>query len=135
MWSRNQRIAMTTSLAVRMDYQISASDSLFGRYTDYDSSLFRPGIGELAGNVFPYSGRNLIVQETHIFSPALLNIFKFGYNRANVFNSWENTPTSLANELGIKINQVPEEYGLPGVGLSGGWYVGGGTGHQPGWHR
>ena len=66
----------------RMDYQISASDSLFGRYTDYDSSLFRPGIGELAGNVFPYSGRNLIVQETHIFSPTLLNIFKFGYNRA-----------------------------------------------------
>ena len=116
----------------RIDYQISASDSLFGRYTDYDSNLFRPGIGELAGNVFPYSGRNLIVQETHIFSPRLLNIFKFGYNRANVFNSWENTPTSIANELGIKINQVPEEYGLPGVGLSGGWYVGGGTGINQG---
>ena len=29
----------------RIDYQISASDSLFGRYTDYDSNLFRPGIG------------------------------------------------------------------------------------------
>ncbi len=116
----------------RIDHQISASDSLFGRYTDYDSNLFRPGIGELAGNVFPYSGRNLIVQETHIFSPLLLNIFKFGYNRANVFNSWEITPTSIANELGIKINQVPEEYGLPSVGLSGGWYVGGGTGINQG---
>ena len=56
---------------------------------------------------FPYSGRNAVIQHTHIFSPRLLNIFKFGYNRANVFNSsWEITDTSLANEIGLKINQV-----------------------------
>jgi outer membrane receptor protein involved in Fe transport len=116
----------------RIDYQMSASDSLFGRYTDYDSNLFRPGIGPLSGNVFPYSGRNVVVQHTHIFGPRVLNIFKFGYNRANVFNSWENTPTSIANEIGIEIDQVPEEYGLPAVGLSGGWYVGGGTGINQG---
>ena len=65
-------------------------------------------------------------------SPRPLNVFKFGYNRANVFNSWEITPTSIANEIGIKINQVPEEYGLPGVGVTGGWYVGGGTGINQG---
>ena len=123
---------MTINSGIRLDGQLSASDSLFGRYTNYESDLFRPGIGPLAGNVFPYSGRNVVVQETHIFSPALLNTFKFGYNRANVFNSWEITPTSLANEIGLKINQVPEEYGLPSVALSGGWYVGGGTGINQG---
>lgn len=116
----------------RVDYQISPSDSIFGRYTNYESTLFRPGIGPLSGNVFPYEGRNVVVQHTHIFSPRWLNVFKFGYNRAVVFNSWEITPTSLANELGLKINQVPEEYGLPGVGLSGGFYVGGGTGINQG---
>ena len=134
---RNYVVTRSTSrdddqFGIRLDGQLSASDSLFGRYTNYESELFRPGIGPLSGNVFPYSGRNVVVQETHIFSPALLNTFKFGYNRANVFNSWEITPTSLANEIGLKINQVPEEYGLPGVALSGGWYVGGGTGINQG---
>ncbi len=116
----------------RADYQISTSDSVFGRYTNYESTLFRPGIGPLAGNVFPYKGRNVVAQHTHIFSPRVLNVFKFGYNRAVVFNSWEITSTSLANELGLKIPQVPEEYGLPAVGLSGGFYVGGGTGINQG---
>lgn len=116
----------------RMDWQAGANDSVFGRYTNYDSNLYRPGIGELAGNVFPYAGRNVVVQHTHLFSAALLNVVKFGYNRANVFNSWEITPTSLADEIGLRIRQVPEEYGLPSVGLSGGWYVGGGTGINQG---
>lgn len=116
----------------RIDYQVSAADAVFFRFTDYASSLYRPGIGVLAGSVFPYDGRNLVAQHTHIFSPSLLNVFKFGYNRANVLNTWEPTATSLANEIGIKINQVPEEYGLPGVALSGGYYVGGGAGINQG---
>ena len=92
-------------------------------------------MGVLAGNVFPYGGRNVVIQYTHVFTPALLNVFKFGYNRANVFNSWEITPTSIANEIGIKINQVPEEYGLPGVGVDG-WLVRGRRHrHQPGRNR
>jgi outer membrane receptor protein involved in Fe transport len=117
---------------LRMDYRISNNDTLFGRYTDFQSDLYRPGVGVLSGNVFPYSGRNVVFQETHIFSPQVLNVFKFGYNRARVFNSWEITPTSLANEIGLKIRQVPEEYGLPSAGVTGGFYVGGGTGINQG---
>ena len=118
--------------SIRVDYQISAADTLFGRYTDFSSSLYKPGIGVLAGNVFPYAGRNTVVQETHIFSPRLLNVFKFGYNWDSVFNTWEPAPTSLADAIGLKIDQVPAEYGLPGVSTSGGYYVGGGTGINQG---
>ncbi len=117
---------------IRMDYQLSAKDTLFGRYTDYDSNLFRPGTGVLSGSVFPYSGRNVVVQHTRVITPSVLNVFKFGYNWAKVFNSWEVTPTSLANEIGLKIKQVPEEYGLPAPSLSGGYYVGGGAGINQG---
>ena len=117
---------------IRADYQISASDTLFGRYTDFNSSLYHPGIGVLAGNLYPYAGRNMVAQETHVFSPRLLNVFKFGYNWDSVFNTWEPAPTSLANAIGLKINQAPAEYGLPGVGVSGGYYVGGGTGINQG---
>jgi hypothetical protein len=134
---RNHVVTKSTNrdddqFGVRLDWLLGKSDTLFGRYTDYDSTLYRPGVGVLAGNVFPYGGRNVVIQHTHVFTPVLLNVFKFGYNRANVFNSWEITPTSIANEIGIKINQVPEEYGLPGVGVTGGWYVGGGTGINQG---
>lgn len=117
---------------IRIDYQMSASDSIFGRYTDFNSDLHQPGIGVLAGSVFPYDGLNAVIQETHIFSPRVLNVFNVAYNRSHVFNSWENTPTSVANELGIKIKQTPPEYGLPTVGVSGGYYVGGGAGINQG---
>ncbi|MBI3679648.1 MAG: TonB-dependent receptor [Acidobacteria bacterium] len=117
---------------IRGDYQASPKDSIFGRYTDFDSTLYRPGVGVLAGNVFPYAGRNVVVQHTRILSPKLLNVFKFGYNRARVYNTWEITPASIANEIGLKIRQVPEEYGLPGVSLTGGYYAGGGTGINQG---
>lgn len=117
---------------IRVDYQISESDSVFGRYTNYDSTLYQPGIGVLAGNNFPYGGQNAVIQETHIFSPRLLNVFNIAYNRSRVFNSWENTPTSIANALGINLRQTPPEYGLPAVSVSGGYYVGGGTGINQG---
>ncbi|MBM3728742.1 MAG: TonB-dependent receptor [Acidobacteria bacterium] len=134
---RNHVVTKTTNrdddqYGIRADYQISSSDSVFGRVTNYESTLFRPGIGPLAGNVFPYQGRNMVAQHTHIFTPQVLNVVKFGFNRAVVFNSWEITPTSLANDLGLKIRQVPEEYGLPAVGLAGGFYAGGGTGINQG---
>jgi outer membrane receptor protein involved in Fe transport len=117
---------------IRLDHQISARDSIFGRYTDYDSSLFRPGLIPLGGSVFPYAGRNTVFQHSHIFNPRVLNVFKFGYSWTRVFNSWEIAPTSIANEIGIKIKQVPEEYGMPGVGLAGGYSVGGGSGINQG---
>ena len=69
--------------------------------------------------------------DSHLQS-APADVFKFGYNRANVFNSWEVTPTSLANAIGLHINQVPAEYGLPGASVTGGYYVGGGTGINQG---
>lgn len=116
----------------RLDYTLSERDSFFGRVTSYDSSLFRPGTTPLSGSIFPYGGQNVVVQHTHLFSARLLNNIKFGYNYANVFNSWEPTPTSVANEIGLRINQVPAEYGLPSVGLSGGYSVGGGAGINQG---
>ena len=44
----------------------------------------------------------------------------------------ENHAKRIADELGIKIKQVPEEYGMPGVGLTGGYYVAAGNGINQG---
>ena len=117
---------------IRIDYQISTADSVFGRFTDFDSSLYQPGVGVLSGSDFPYGGKNAVIQEIHIFNPRVLNVFNVAYNRSNVFNTWEHTPTSLANAIGIHLNQTSAEYGLPTVGLSGGYYAGGGAGINQG---
>jgi len=116
----------------RIDHQISSKDSVFGRYTDFASSLFNPGLIPLGGSQYPYEGRNLVVQHSRVLTPRMLNVFKFGYTWTRVFNSWEIAPTSIANEVGIKIKQVPEEYGMPGVGLTGGYYVAAGNGINQG---
>jgi hypothetical protein len=69
------------SFMVRMDHQYSDSDSIFGRYTFMDSSL------DLADQLIQNSvtnGRNqyLTLGEDHIFSPRVLNTFRFGFNRS-----------------------------------------------------
>ncbi len=116
----------------RLDYNISSRDTLFGRYIFFNSTLLRPGIAPLFGNVFPYAGQNFVLEETHLFSPTFLNAFKFGFNRGRVFNSWQNTSTSIVAELGIKnLQQVPAEFGLPNFGVTG--FAGlGGTGINQG---
>jgi len=116
----------------RTDFNLSAKDTLFGRYIYYNSSLLQPGIAPLYGNVFPYGGQNFALEETHIFSPTLLNVFKVGFNRSRVFHSWQNTPSSVDSALGIKnLTQVPAEFGLPTFSISG--YSGlGGTGVNQG---
>jgi hypothetical protein len=114
-------------LGARIDFRLSDKDSVFWRYTDFNSDLFRPGIGELSGHLFPYAGRTTLGQWTRIVNPNVVNTFKFSYTQSDVYHTWEITETSLANEIGLSIKQVPEEYGLPSVRVTGGWYVGGGV--------
>ena len=69
------------SFTGRIDHQISEKDSLFGRYTFLQSSL------DLADQLIQNSlttGRNqyLTLGEDHIFSPRVLNTFRFGFNRS-----------------------------------------------------
>jgi hypothetical protein len=71
----------------RMDYRISESDQIFGRYTQVGSTRFSPpkmpglacGCGYSAGNTFSYSKLGSL-GETHIFTPTTLNEFRIGFN-------------------------------------------------------
>jgi hypothetical protein len=71
----------------RMDYRISESDQIFGRYTQLGSTRFSPpkmpglacGCSYSAGNTFSYSKLGSL-GETHIFTPNTLNEFRIGFN-------------------------------------------------------
>jgi hypothetical protein len=95
-----------------------ANDKVSARFFFSNSESFLPfgagGLQESLGATlatsiiasdldFPYdlpiAARFLSVNETHLFSPALVNDFRFGYVRIN--NSLENVPPVTAADLGI----------------------------------
>src|SRR6185369_247694 len=65
----------------RADHTISSKDTLFARYTFDDSSSTQQN--EVIQDSIT-SGRNQFVTigENHIFSPTVLNTFRFGFNRS-----------------------------------------------------
>ncbi len=69
----------------RIDYTISSSDSLFGRYVN-DNANVLDGTRDALG-IFPETGitRNqyLTIAENHIVSPTMVNVVRFGLVRTN----------------------------------------------------
>jgi hypothetical protein len=67
---------------VRVDHRFSMTDSLFGSYQFDKASLTLP---DTLNNIFvsnDTSRQFVTIQETHIFTPQLLNSVRFGFNRS-----------------------------------------------------
>jgi hypothetical protein len=84
----------------RLDHVFSEKDSLAGVYTVDDSADVTP----TSTNLYSTDKESLREQvvsldETHVFSPTLLNTFRFGYSRASYFYTGEPTPNSPAASI------------------------------------
>ena len=77
-------------------------DRLYGRYIYNDDFLFSPA-GNLAnwGIDQTFHRQGVVVSETHLFSPTLVNNFQFSFNR--VFSYIVQTPDFLWSDLGANI--------------------------------
>ncbi len=88
---------------VRLDHILSAKDSLNGVYTIDDSADFTP----TSTNLYSADAESLreqvaSIEETHIFSPSLVNTARIGFSRAGYFFTGEPTPgTPAASETGF----------------------------------
>jgi len=87
--------------SVRLDYNISDKDRLFGRYNINDS-LTTDTLGLNEGQVSPQALRTQLgkIDETHTFSPTLLNEFSVALNRF-YSDTNSNTPKPLAGFAGF----------------------------------
>jgi hypothetical protein len=81
-----QQVATENFFTTRVDHKISEKDALFGTYM-YDNTTFTSPdnlddvlIGSLTKR------QALILEENHIFSPRLVNSFRFGINQERVDN-------------------------------------------------
>jgi Carboxypeptidase regulatory-like domain len=82
---------------VRLDYVFSAKDSGDAIYTMDDSyANTATPLDPFSTDLMSLREQVLSLQETHVFSPALLNTIRFGYSRAGYFFTGEPTPGTPA---------------------------------------
>ncbi len=85
---------------VRLDQVFSEKDTLNGVYTIDDSTDFTPtSTNSYSADAETLREQVASVQETHVFSPSLINTFRLGYTRAAYFFTGEPTPGSPAASL------------------------------------
>ena len=92
----------------RVDRNFSARDTLTGVYTVDDSDDVTP----TAANLYSTDLESLreqvaSLEETHVFSPRLLNVARFGYSRAAYFYTGEPTPGTPAASVGGFVTGKP----------------------------
>jgi hypothetical protein len=80
----------------RLDHVFSAKDSLGAVYTVDDSADNSPTINPYSTDLESLREQVASLEETHVFSPTLLNTARFGYSRASYFYTGEPTPNTPA---------------------------------------
>ncbi len=87
----------------RLDHTFSPNDLLSAIYTMDDGSDFTPTTANpYSTDILTLREQVLSLEETHIFSPSLLNLARVGYSRAGYFFTGEPTPgTPAANVPGF----------------------------------
>jgi hypothetical protein len=85
---------------VRLDHNFSAKDTLSAIYTVDDSADFTPtSTNAYSTDVESLREQVVSLEETHIFSPTLLNTARAGYSRAGYYFTGEPTPGTPAAGL------------------------------------
>ncbi len=80
---------------LRLDRNFATRDFLTGAYTIDDSSDVTPTAANLLSTDIESLREQVVsLEETHVFSPALLNVARVGYSRAAYFYTGEPTPGS-----------------------------------------
>jgi hypothetical protein len=110
-----------TKFDARLDHNLSANDTIFGRFSYDDAVSYVPG--GFAGGFAEASAfgsnqgiinhaRNVAIGETHVFSPSTVNQASFGYNRIFDYITSQGTGSCASAKLGI----IGANLGCSGLG-------------------
>jgi len=111
---------------VRIDYNLSPKDSLFGRLSYENQPTLTPGPfnSYLDGGGFASGNQDntywsVAISETHLFKPTLINEFRFGYNHINSHRLPPYAYTNVSGQLGlIGVPYQPGIGGLPSISFT-----------------
>jgi len=124
---------------VRIDHKISEKDAAFGRFSYEDQPSFIPAPfnnaldgGGFFDGIEDNSYRSLALSETHMFSPTLVNEFRFGYNRINAHRFQLNFNKDISGQLQFPgVPFTPINGGLPNISFGDGTVTIGSSGFLP----
>ena len=91
----------------RLDRIFSQSDSFSTVYTVDDSADNTPTSNPFSTDIESLREQVLSLQETHIFSPSVLNITRFGFSRASYFYTGEPTPNTPGSSVPTFVSGRP----------------------------
>ncbi len=110
-----QNQAATTSdsykVAVRVDQRIGDKDTIWGRYSRYTSTDASAGNTFIFSNLLGFgatsqgTGQQATLQEIHLFSPTVVNEFRFGFGRSTAGFPIV-TPYALGPRIQFSSNEV-----------------------------
>ena len=116
----------TDHVDLRVDHVFGKASLLTARYSFNDRRLFEPfsGPGFAAvpgfGTNVPRRAQNLMVSETLVMSPALVNDVRVAFNRVSIGVFHENMGTSLNRDVGLpELSSNPRDFGLSFITVSG----------------
>jgi hypothetical protein len=85
---------------VRLDHNISTRDSLAAAYTIDDGDDFTATISDpYSSDILKLREQVFSLEETHTFSPSILNVARIGYSRAGYFFTGQPTPGTPAERV------------------------------------
>src|SRR6266404_7824619 len=111
----------------RIDHSFRESDKLSGRY-EFDrftkAAVFNPmRLVSYTDATFSIIAQNFLAHETHVFSPRLINDFRFSYSR-EVSHRGPGANAVDAIAFGVAIPFQPSPAAIQGVGVQGGFSFG-----------
>jgi hypothetical protein len=118
----------------RVDFNISPRDLLFGTVARLESQSGNDSITPgLFGIFIALQGTNISVAETHVFNANVVNVFKVGYNRSNLFRSQQGQgAVDYAQQYGLaNVNPLPSQWTPPAINLNTGNYASLGDPYSP----
>jgi hypothetical protein len=114
---------------VRVDFNPSSKDQIFGRFSYADDPQFIPGIfggiadgGSFNQGIQTYKSNQSVIGYTHVFSPTTINVARVGFNHLHTtrFGPNGSSTTNIPAQFGIQgIPQANENGGLPLISISG----------------
>ncbi|HYE65373.1 MAG TPA: TonB-dependent receptor, partial [Pyrinomonadaceae bacterium] len=111
---------------VRLDHSIGERSDLIFRYSFGDRTLFEPFSGPGFalvpgyGTQIPRRGQNLMLGETHVFTPALVNEARLAFNRVSIGVFQETFGRSVNNSVGLpELSNNPRDFGLSFITVAG----------------
>ena len=117
----------TNQFDLRIDHRISDSDSIFGRFSFSNNTDNPPGpipppldAASFSSGNFINKPRNLVISETHIFTPRTVNELRLGYSRNHSERLQFNANSNSSQQLGIPgVPFSKDNGGLPQFSVTG----------------